>query len=125
MNDTEKERLNVYFNGACPVCKAGINSQKSKSTACVIEWKDVHQENNLADEINKDLSTVRKYLHVTDSEAKQHIGINAFILLWKNSPKERWKAKLFSLPIITQFAQLGYYIFANILYCWNKSVKNW
>jgi len=121
----KKDELNVYFNSACPVCNAGINSQKNKSTACTIQWKDVHEDNLLVDELNRELSTVRKYLHITDSNNQHHVGIDAFILLWKNSPKEKWKAKLFSLPAIKQLFQLTYYAFANCLYAWNKLKKNW
>ena len=125
MNKDKQTTLNVYFNSACPICNAGIVSQKNKSTDCPIQWKDVHKNNLLVDELNEELSQVRKYLHVTDGHNQQYIGIEAFILLWKNSPKENWKAKLFSLPIIKQFSQLGYYAFANYLYVWNQHKKNW
>ncbi len=125
MQKDEKDTLNVYFNSACPVCNAGINSQKNKSKACQIQWKDVHEDNLLVDELKENLSTVRKYLHVTDKNNQQYIGIDAFILLWKNSPKEQWKAQFFALPIVRHFSQFGYYIFANCLYVWNKLRKNW
>lgn len=125
MKKSEPDNLKVYFNSACPVCNAGITSQKDKSTACPIQWKDIHKDNQLVDELNKNLSTVRKYLHVTDEKNQKYIGIEAFILLWKNSPKEQWKAKLFALPVVLQIAQLGYYVFANCLYFWNVQKKNW
>jgi len=125
MLEDEKDKLNVYFNSACPVCNAGITSQKNKSTACAIQWKDVHQDTRLANDLGKDISIVRKYLHVTDKNNQHHIGIDAFILLWENSPKERWKVTFFSLPLINQLSQFGYYGFANLLYAWNKLRKNW
>ena len=125
MPKNEKDSLSVYFNSACPVCNAGISSQKNKSTACSIQWKDVHENNQLVNELNKNLTTVRKYLHVIDENNQQYIGIHAFILLWENSPKEQWKAYFFALPAIRQLSQLGYYTFANCLYIWNKLRKNW
>ena len=125
MKNDKEQALNVYFNSACPVCNAGINTQKQRSTACTINWKDVHQDNSLSIELGRSLSTVRKYLHVLDTNGQRYLGINAFIVLWQNSPKEQWKAKLFSRPIIQQLAQLGYFAFANGLYAWNKIGQRW
>ena len=125
MSIQSKNKLEVYFNSACPICDAAIQVQKNKSTACAIQWNDVHTNNLLVDKLDKDLSTVRKYLHVTDANKKQHIGIEAFILLWQYSPTERWKAKLFSIAGIRQLSQVAYFVFANMLYFWNKKNKHW
>lgn len=121
----QKDTLSVYFNSACPVCNKGINGQKDKTAICPIIWKDVHKDKMLVNELDKSISTVRKYLHVTDKNNQQHIGIDAFILLWENSPKEQFKATLFKLPLIKQLAKFGYFIFANGLYFWNKTAKRW
>ena len=125
MKNDKEQALNVYFNSGCPVCNAGINTQKQRSTACTINWKDVHQDNSLSIELGQHLSTVRKYLHVSDTSGQQYVGINAFIVLWQNSPTEQWKATLFSRPIIQQLAQLGYFAFANGLYAWNRIRQRW
>ncbi len=125
MKNDEKQKLSVYFNSACPICNAGIGTQKKRSTACSIQWKDVHKDNSLVCELKQKLITVRKYLHVSDASGQQHVGINAFIILWQNSPKELWKARLFCLPLIRQLSQLIYFAFANGLYSWNKLLKRW
>ena len=125
MNQKKAPEISVYYNSACPVCNAGINAQKGKSTACAINWKDVHSNNELAQEIKIDLPTIRKYLHLRDHNGSLKIGINAFIILWRKSPSEQWKASLFSLPLITQLARVGYFIFANLLYGWNRMMRNW
>lgn len=125
MNEYDQTKVSVYFNSACPVCNSGINSQKSKSTACEINWKDVHTNNQFIQEIDRKLATVRKYLHLVDNNGELKVGINAFIFLWENSPKETWKAKVFALPIINSVSQIAYILFANILYAWNRLMKNW
>jgi hypothetical protein len=48
MND--KAKIKVYYNSACPVCKAGIESQKGKESSCEIQWNDVHQHHDLVSE---------------------------------------------------------------------------
>ena len=42
MND--KATPQVFYNSACPVCKAGIDAQRADMQACSIdaEWIDVH-----------------------------------------------------------------------------------
>lgn len=120
-----KKSLDVYFNSACPVCDAGIKAQKGKTTACDVSWKDVHVDNQLVTQLNEEIETVRKYLHVVDQDGKKHIGIDAFILLWKNSPSETWKAKLLSNPAIKVLAKGAYFVFANLLYRWNIWKRNW
>lgn len=122
---TDDERLKVYYNSACPVCRAGIHAQKDKSTACEIEWADVHSENDAVDEINQELSTVRKYLHVKNARGELMVGIDAFIALWEQSPKQIWMARLFSLPLIRPIASVGYKLFAHVLYAFNRLMRHW
>ena len=117
--------INVYFNSACPICKAGIEAQKNKKSTCDIVWNDLHLENSLSEKLGRELALARKYLHATDDRGERHVGVDAFILLWENSPQDNWKAKLLSLPVIKEFSQAGYFIFANLLYGFNIAMKNW
>lgn len=121
----EKKTVKVYYNSACPVCKAGIESQKGKMEACAIEWKDVHSNNQLVAEINSEIERVRERLHVVDEQGQIHIGFDAFLVIWQHAPNERWKAKLLGLPIIKQFGRLAYNLFAIALYKWNRAKKHW
>ncbi len=123
MSDINK--LNVYYNSACPVCDAGINSQKNKSSECAIQWNDVHQQNDLAEEVSAALETVRERLHVIDENNNLHVGIEAFIVIWNNSPKEKWKARVLSLPLIRPMANIAYNGFARLLYKWNRRRGSW
>jgi len=110
MSLATKTPVSVYYNSACTVCRSGINMQMNKMARCCVEGKDVHSDNGLVKELN---------------EKKIYVGINAFIKLWENSPKETWKARVVSLPVVKQFFVYAYYIFANVLYCFNKVNKKW
>ena len=125
MKQQKSEKLEVYYNSACPVCDAGINFQRSKTTDCDVNWKDIHANAAFAQEAHSNINFVRKYLHVIDSQGQKHIGIDAFIQLWKYSPKEQWKAELLSIPICRGIAKIIYFIFANALFTWNRLMKNW
>ena len=56
----------VCDNGACPVCNAGIASQKPKLQACNISWVDVHKRPDAVLELDTDFEAVRERLHVKD-----------------------------------------------------------
>jgi predicted DCC family thiol-disulfide oxidoreductase YuxK len=117
--------MKVYYNSACPVCKAGIENQMAKENRCEIQWNDVHQNNGIVSELNSDLEFVRKRLHVIDEKGQAHIGFDAFLAIWRNSPNESWKSKVFGLPLIKQLCHVLYNLFATLLYKWNKSKKHW
>jgi len=124
-NPADKQPLKVYYNSACPVCRAGIASQQGKMATCAVEWKDVHQDNALVKEVDADLAFVRERLHVVDEQGQLQIGFDAFLAIWRNSPQEKWKATVLGAPLIKQCGRLGYNAFAFLLYKWNRANKRW
>jgi predicted DCC family thiol-disulfide oxidoreductase YuxK len=117
--------MKVYYNSACPVCKAGIESQMQKGASCEVQWADVHENNALVSEVHGDLEFVRERLHVVDQNGALHVGFDAFLVIWKNSPTERWKARVMGLPVIKQLCRVAYNLFAAALYKWNRSKNHW
>ena len=90
-----------------------------------MDWLDVHTSPSLADDIGKPLEVVRQSLHVQDSDARLHVGMDAFIAIWQHSEKEQYKARLFSLPVIYPIACWVYNRFARFLYRWNRYKGHW
>lgn len=123
MND--KSKVKVYYNSACPVCKAGIEGQMKKDSVCEVQWNDIHEENGLVSQIGSDLEFVRERLHMVDEHGNLQVGFDAFLAIWRNSPAETWKAGLFGLPVIRQLCSIAYNLFAAALYKWNKAQKRW
>jgi len=121
----ETPKMKVYYNSACPVCKAGIEGQKEKGSSCEIEWADVHKSNELVSEVHAELEFVRERLHVVDENGKLHVGFDAFLAIWRNSPTERWKARIFGVPLIKHLCRVTYNLFAAALYRWNRSKNHW
>ncbi len=117
--------MKVYYNSACLVCKAGIEGQMGKASVCDIQWNDVHQHNALVSEVNAELEFVSERLHVLDEKGGLQIGFDAFLAIWRNSPSEKWKSTVFSLPLIKQLGNVAYNLFAAALYKWNKAKKHW
>jgi predicted DCC family thiol-disulfide oxidoreductase YuxK len=122
---TNAAKMKVYYNSACPVCKAGIEGQMTKESVCDIQWNDVHNNNGLVTDVNSDLEFVRERLHVIDEKGELQVGFNAFLAIWHNSPTEKWKSIIFGLPFLKQLGNLAYNLFAALLYQWNKAKKHW
>ena len=120
--------VKVYYNSACPVCKAGIDHQRRRMQQCEIndiEWVDVHQHPDAASKLNIPLEHVRERLHVRNSDGTLRIGIDAFIDLFERTPSQRRLGKLLQLPVIRSVAALLYNGFARLLYWWNRAFKHW
>lgn len=120
--------LKVYYNSACPVCKAGIEGQ-----ACMlreqgvenVQWLDVHADPRLAREVGVELETVRERLHVVDEAGRLRVGSDAFAALLAANRKRRALARLLELPVLRQVCALAYNAFARLLYWWNRALKHW
>jgi len=118
----------VYYNSACPVCKAGINHQKQRMQQCGvddIEWIDVHHEPGAVCELNIPLEQVRERLHIRNADGKLCIGVDAFADLFERTPSQREWVKLLRLPVIKSVAPFLYNGFARLLYRWNRMLNHW
>lgn len=114
----------VFYNSACPVCDWGIENQR-KITHIPVLWHDLHSDNSLCNALNVEIRTARKYLHVLTADGQLHVGIDAFIVLWRAVPSQAWLARLFSYWPVHRPAKLAYSLFANALYGWNRLLRRW
>ena len=92
---------------------------------CPVVWNDVHSDDNLVRELDSDLEFVRERLHVVDASGELQIGFDAFLAIWRNSPTEGGKARLFGQPIVRHLCRISYNLLAVLLYHWNKCLKHW
>jgi predicted DCC family thiol-disulfide oxidoreductase YuxK len=118
----------VYYNSACPVCRAGIRDQRCRMEAqgiADVEWLDVHSNPELAKELGSDLESVRERLHVKGDDGAVRVGTDAFAVLFGRTRGQRWLAKVLTLPVVQPLAQLAYNGFARGLYTWNRAKRRW
>jgi predicted DCC family thiol-disulfide oxidoreductase YuxK len=118
----------VFYNSACPVCRAGVESQRGSMEACGVndvEWIDVHRNPEAVKEVGASLEQVRERLYVKDEQGDIKIGADAFADLWTRTSKQRWLGRLIRLPIIRSVTRLAYNVFARGLYRWNRRKKHW
>lgn len=118
----------VYYNSACPVCKAGIQAQRRRMEALGVrdvEWIDVHAHPEAVSEVGAPLEQVRERLHVRNAGGELDVGADALARLWTHTPGQRWLGRLWQLPVLRPVVQWTYNVFARGLYRWNRARKHW
>ncbi|MBI3897612.1 MAG: DUF393 domain-containing protein [Gammaproteobacteria bacterium] len=121
-------KIKVYYNSACPVCKAGIEDQQCRMAAqgvTDLEWLDVHTRPELANELGADLESVRERLHVKNTDGSIRVGADAITTLFEQTRGQKWLAKLLKLPVLHWLMARAYNGFARRLYRWNRSKGHW
>ncbi len=117
--------IKIYYNGACLVCNSLVPSQKLKTTECDVQWIDIDQNASARKDIAASEAVLREKLHLMDDSDQVFKGIDAFKIIWQNSPTEHWKANVVSLPVINQLVDVGYMVFARLIYMWNRLNHRW
>ena len=121
--------MKVYYNSACPVCRAGIEESqcrlREQGAGAEVEWVDVHAEPQRVQEVGEELEWVREQLHVRGSDGSLHVGADAIAELFSQTRGRRWLAKLMRLPLIRQLARFCYDGLARGLYHWNRRKGRW
>lgn len=125
MANTDPSPITVYYNSACPVCDAGIRSQKERMQGCNVQWVDVHGDPAAAQEVGAPLEAVRERLHVKDAQGRVVVGADAFEALWSRTPGQHWLARLAGLPGLRGLARWAYDRLARALYRWNRRNNRW
>ena len=106
-----------YYNNSCKICRTEINHYKKINNT--IKWVDVITDINVISETNKSKKELIRRLHIK-RDNRVYIGIDAFLLVWREIPRYRILAKIISLPVIYHTGWLIYELFAIFLYYKNK-----
>jgi predicted DCC family thiol-disulfide oxidoreductase YuxK len=100
--DTEKDKVTVYYDGACPACiRDRRNYEKlSGKDAGQVCWFDITgNENQLRDQ-GIDPQKALTELHVKDENGRVVSELDAYILLMRKAPLLKPIAWLIGLPLI-------------------------
>lgn len=108
-----KNMITVFFDGKCGLCSKEINYYRKIAPDGIFIWHDITKS---ADDLKANgisLSQGLKLLHTKDIDGKFYVGVDSFILIWKQLKRWRLLAIFVSLPIIKQIINFAYKIFAN------------
>lgn len=105
--------IKVFYDGKCGLCSKEINYYKRIAPKGLFDWQDINQS---MDDLKKEgvtLSQGLRLLHAQDNNGELHIGVDAFILMWKQLKYWKILGLFVSLPVIRQITQFAYKFFAD------------
>jgi len=105
--------ITVFYDGKCGLCSKEINHYRKIASEGVFDWQDITASEDQIKQEGVDLAQGLKLLHAKDNEGKLHVGIDAFILIWKQIRRWRILAVFINLPMIRPIANRLYRAFAN------------
>ena len=105
--------ITVFYDGKCGLCSREIGHYMRISPPKTFIWRDIANEPQHLKKINVSQSSALKRLHVTDHKGTIHIGIDAFIAIWRHLPSWYLLAFICSMPGIRFILKLFYNKFAD------------
>lgn len=99
--------IQVYYDGACPLCRREIALYSGLKSICAIQWTDVSAESSALPQGRSREAMLARF-HVTDSQGRLVSGAAAFLTLWESLPGWIWLAKLGRLPGMRWVLEQGY-----------------
>ena len=104
--------IKVFYDGKCNLCSSEINYYRRISHTGIFDWVDINLMHSDFVNTGIKVSDALKILHVIDNNTL-YIGVDAFIIIWKNLSYWKILARIVSIPIIRQIVNITYRAFAN------------
>ena len=82
-NIKDKDKIKVFYNDTCPICKREINTYKLRSNN--IEFRD---SSLMEDKYNRRMHAYK--------DGVEYIGAEAFLIVWENTKGFKWLSYLFN-----------------------------
>ena len=76
--------ITVFYDGKCSLCSKEINYYKTIANPKKFTWLDVANNPNYLKSIDVNLSDALMQLHVLDNKNNIYVGVDAFIIIWRN-----------------------------------------
>ena len=101
------EKLRVFFDGGCPLCRKEIGVYKDADKAGKIFWLDVSAEQQ-AEPLPLPREKLLARFHVQSPEGQLISGARGFIEMWRQLPRWRWLAAACRIPGAPTLLEIGY-----------------
>ena len=106
--------ITVFYDGKCGLCAKEINHYKKIAPKHLFYWVDINDNPRVLKKYNISQEMALKRLHALDNNGILHIGVDSFILIWKEIKYFKILAYCVSLPLIKPVMQYLYGKFADI-----------
>lgn len=104
--------ITVFYDGKCGLCRREIAHYQAISPQSVFHWVDITVNPSAIEQLGVQYADGLKRLHAQDAQGHLSIGVDAFLLIWRQLPRWRILAKIVGTPGIRSIAKLIYTGFA-------------
>lgn len=111
----------VYFDGACPLCRAEIAGYQRAEGGASMRWVDAQAcaPEELGSDLDRSAALARMHVRRADGTLVQ--GAAAFVEIWSHLPRWRVLARLARLPGVLPLLDLGYRGFLRVRPLWRPA----
>ncbi len=115
--------ITVFYDGICSVCAGEISHYQRHAPMGAFLWCDIARDPAPLQPFHISQATALRRLHAVSQDGQLHIGVAAFILIWRQlGLKWRLLAMIVSLPGICLLLDCAYsrfadYRFARLSHC--------
>lgn len=104
--------ITVFYDGKCGLCRREIAYYRRIAPAHVFEWVDITGTPDGFTALGLQVCDGLKALHVQEANGTLHIGVDAFLAIWRQLPRWRLLASVVAWPFIHPLATRLYAAFA-------------
>ena len=112
----------VIYNGACPVCDAGIQAFRNDHAS--VDYTDITIKPAILGVHGLTAEDVQYRVHAVTADGNLVRGIDAVSVMLVQKPGWRLVGRALGWPVIRQVGWVGYEIAAFVLFRWNKKRGN-
>lgn len=107
MTAPRDETLTIYYDGACPLCRAEIAHYGAIDEARKLRFVDASaSETDLGPDLPRAAALGR--FHVRKADGTLVSGAAGFVAIWSVLPRWRWAGRLARLPGVTPLLEVLY-----------------
>ncbi len=107
---TAKPEITVCYNGACPVCRAGMTRYAAIASkhALPMGWDDINTVPELFRQYGISFDQALRRLYAVGEHGQLLRGVDVFIAIWRRLPGYRWLGAVAGFPLVRPLAWFVY-----------------
>ena len=110
----------VFFDGACPLCRAEIGAYRGMPGGDTIAWRDA-AGGEAPPEIGVDAALAR--FHARRADGQLVSGFRAFLAVWRTNPRLAPVARVLDRPPFTWAGEGAYRLFLLVRPLWRPATR--
>lgn len=107
----DKPRLEIFFDGACPICSREVAMIRKLDAQGAIECTDIATSEFSAEARGLDPSAIHREIHASEPDGTVITGVEVFRQIYGRLGFHRWVA-LSRIALVSRLLELGYAVFA-------------